>query len=171
MIPVKGIGLLRAPEQSDLDWLHSLENNPSLWYLGYSKEPFSREVLRNYLEQQPGSLLRDGQIRLVLEHDGAPAGALDLYDYDPFARKAGVGIVLDDQHRGKGWAKEAMIAFEQYVFGTLGLHSLFAMVPGKNEASLALFEGLGYKKIGELDDWVLHNGEYESALLYQKLKV
>jgi len=171
MIPVNQIGVLRSPERSDLEWLQLLENNPDLWYLGYSKEPFNREVLKNYLDQQPGSLLRDGQLRLILEHNGLPVGALDLYDYDPFARKAGVGIVLDPEHRGKGWAKEAMSAFEAYAFGTLGLHSLFAMVPGKNAASIGLFEVLEYKKIGVLEDWVLHHGSYESALLYQKLGI
>lgn len=171
MIGVGDIGILRAPERSDLRWLQKLENDPNLWYLGFSKEPFNTEVLELYLNQQPGSLMRDGQLRMILENEGQPAGALDLYDYDPFARKAGVGIVLDDQHRGKGWASQAMRSFEKYVFGTLGLHSLFAMVPKGNQPSIQLFEGLGYKKIGELEDWVLHDGIFESAVMYQKLKV
>lgn len=170
MIQVADIGILRAPERSDLGWLQKLENDSDLWYLGFSKEPFNREVLKNYLDHQPGSLMRDGQLRLILEHEGEPVGALDLYDYDPFARKAGVGIVLDDSHRGKGWAAEVMRSFERYVFGTLGLHSLFAMVPKGNTPSVQLFEGLGYNKIGELEDWVLHDGLFESAILYQKLK-
>lgn len=171
MIPVPDIGLLRAPERSDLDWLHDLENNSNLWYLGFSKEPFNTEVLKNYLDQQPGSLLRDGQLRLILSHEGQPVGALDLYDYDPFARKAGVGIVLDAAHHGKGWSKAALTAFESYVFGTLGLRSVYAMIPSQNAPSIGLFEGLGYQKIGELKDWVLHHGAFESAVLYQKVYV
>jgi len=170
MIEVTDIGVLRAPERSDLQWLQKLENDPNLWYLGFSKEPFNSEVLKSYLDQQPGSLMRDGQLRMILEHDNQPAGALDLYDYDPFARKAGVGIVLDAAHRGKGWAAGAMRSFERYVFGTLGLNSLFAMVPIGNKPSVQLFEGLDYTKIGQLEDWVLHDGVFESAIMYQKKK-
>ena len=70
MIKVEGIGYLRAPEISDLNALYTLENSPDLWYLGYSKEPWSKAVLQRYLVNQPGSLVRDGQLRLILDHDG-----------------------------------------------------------------------------------------------------
>jgi diamine N-acetyltransferase len=105
MIQVGDIGVLRALEPSDLDWLYTIENDASLWHLGISKEPWSKAVLSSYIDAQPGNLLRDGQLRLVFEVDGAAVGAVDVYDYDAIARKGGIGIVLSPEHEGRAWPK------------------------------------------------------------------
>ena len=107
MIKVGDIGVLRALEP-DLDWLYTIETM-RLWHLGISKEPWSKAVLASYIDAQPGNLLRDGQLRLVFEVDGAAVGAVDVYDYDAIARKGGIGIVLRPEARGK--AKAALEAF------------------------------------------------------------
>ena len=53
MIQVGDIGVLRALEPSDLDWLYTIENDASLWHLGISKEPWSKAVLASYIDAQP----------------------------------------------------------------------------------------------------------------------
>lgn len=169
MIKVGNTGMLRALEPQDLEWLYGIENDAQWFYLGISKEPWSRAVLANYINSQPGNLVRDGQLRLVLEADGAAIGALDLYDYDPFARKAGIGIVLSEQARGKGHAKAALRAFMDYATGTLGLQMLYAVVPDKNAPSVGLFETAGFTKQGMLKRWVLSSGQFQDALFYQYL--
>jgi diamine N-acetyltransferase len=169
MIKVSDIGVLRALEPSDLNWLYTLENNTTLWHLGISKEPWSKDVLSRYIESQPGNLMRDGQLRLVLEVDGAPVGALDIYDYDAIARKGGIGIVIDANWRGKGLAKNALEAFINYLFGTLGMQMLYAVVPESNSPSKALFETLGFEQSGTLKHWLLKDGRIENAHLYQYL--
>ena len=78
MIKVTDNGFLRAPEPEDLQWLHGIENDASLWYLGISKEPWSKKVLADYLAAQPGNLQRDGQLRLLFVFNGTTAGAIDL---------------------------------------------------------------------------------------------
>ena len=169
MIEVAENGYLRAPEPEDLQWLYGIENDASLWYLGISKEPWSKKVLADYLASQPGNLQRDGQLRLLFIFNGETAGAIDLFDYDPVARKAGVGIVISEAFRGKGLGKMVLKAFESYCFRTLGLHSLYAHVPSNNDASLQLFEQCGYRMVGILEDWVWFNGAHQNAQLFQKL--
>ncbi len=169
MIKVTDNGYLRAPEPDDLQWLYSIENDASLWYLGVSKEPWSKEVLAQYLAQQPGNLQRDGQLRLLFIYNGQTAGAVDLFDYDPIARKAGIGIVLSAAFRGKGLATMLLIGFESYCFKTLGLHSLYAHAPVNNEASIRLFEQSGYRTVGILEDWVWFDGTHQNAQLFQKI--
>jgi len=61
MITVNDLGYLRAPEPEDLQWLYGVENDATLWYLGISKEPWSKAVLADYLAAQPGNLQRDGR--------------------------------------------------------------------------------------------------------------
>lgn len=70
MITVNDLGYLRAPEPEDLQWLYGVENDATLWYLGISKEPWSKAVLADYLAAQPGNLQRDGQLRLLFVYNG-----------------------------------------------------------------------------------------------------
>ena len=169
MIKVTENGFLRAPEPEDLQWLYGIENDASLWYLGISKEPWSKKVLADYLATQPGNLQRDGQLRLLFIYNGQTAGAVDLFDYDPVARKAGIGIVLSAAYRGKGLGKRVLRAFEAYCFKTLGLHSLYAHVATNNDASTQLFEQSGYRAVGMLEDWVWFDGTHQNAQLFQKI--
>lgn len=169
MIAVTDNGYLRAPEPEDLQWLYGIENDASLWYLGLSKEPWSKMVLAQYLAEQPGNLQRDSQLRLIYTHNGQTAGAVDLFDYDPIARKAGIGIVLSAEFRGKGLATMVLKALESYCFKTLGLHSLYAHVPMNNDASIQLFKQSGYRAVGILEDWVWFDGTHQNAQLFQKL--
>ena len=167
MIKVGDIGFLRALETSDLDWLYSIENNSDWWHLGISKEPWSKDVLLKYIHSQPGSLVRDGQLRLILEVEGSPLGALDIYDYDPIARKGGLGIVMNQEAQGKGLAKMAMGSFIKHLLQTIGLNMVYAVTPVTNEASIALFESLHFKNSGTLRHWVLQKGQFQDAYLFQ----
>lgn len=169
MIPVEGIGHLRAIEPEDLDWFFRIENDSSMWHLGSSKEPWSRDVLRRYVEAQPGNLQRDGQLRLILEHQGVPVGAFDLYDYDSVSRKAGIGVVVDGNYREMGWGKKAMIALERYAFEMLGIHMVFAVVPVTNAASQSLFTSCEFEPVGQLKDWLWNQGAFEDAIMFQKI--
>ena len=76
MIPVKDLGVLRAPEESDLKWLMHIENDASIWYVSATKEPYSMLNLRQYLTRHE-NLVTHGKLRLILDVDGDPVGAVD----------------------------------------------------------------------------------------------
>ena len=114
--------------------------------------------------------MRDGQLRLILEVEGSPLGALDIYDYDPIARKGGLGIVMNQEAQGKGLAKMAMGSFIKYLLQTIGLNMVYAVTPVTNEASIALFESLQFKNSGTLRQWVLQKGQFQDAYLFQLIQ-
>lgn len=161
--------ILRALEPSDLTVLHQWENNSLLWHLSYGKQPLSKAVLRNYINAASSTLQEAGQLRLVVEHKGIPVGAVDLYDYDPVARKAGLGILIDTQNQQRGLGKEALKAMLTYAHEHLGLHQVYAHIPVSNAASIALFESTGFKIAGSLEDWLWNSGDFEAAHIYQYL--
>ena len=167
MISVGELGFLRALEATDLDWLYSIENDTELWHLGISKEPWSKDVLSSYISSKPGNLVRDGQLRLILEVEGMPLGAVDIYDYDPVSRKGGIGIVINQESQGKGLAKMALGSFIHYLLGTLGLNMLYAVAPADNKASIALFESLDFTSSGILQQWIWVKGEFQDAHIFQ----
>lgn len=60
---------LRAVEPADAELLYAWENDPAVWAVSGTTEPFSREQIERFVERQleGGDLLRTGQLRLMIE--------------------------------------------------------------------------------------------------------
>ena len=143
---------LRAVEPEDADLMYVWENDCDVWaqdgvnralcdnliddaVLGndYTK-PVTREQLRSIM-----TLLCDGQLRLIIETllSSKPVGAIDLFEYDPIHRRAGVGILIYERSdRGRGYASDALEALCRYAHDTLRAHQPWCDVGADNEASL-----------------------------------
>jgi diamine N-acetyltransferase len=162
---------LRALEKEDLDFLYHLENNTDVWEISGTITPYSKEVLQLYLDNAHRDIYEVKQLRLVicnLEHQAI--GLIDLFDFDPQNKRAGVGIIiLDKANRNKGVGGEALEILYKYAFETLGLHQLYANILEENQASVHLFKKHGFDLIGIKKDWILSNQKFKNELLFQKL--
>lgn len=161
---------LRALEPEDLDFLYEVENNTSFWEVSNTLQPYSKYLLKNYLENAHRDIFEIKQLRLVIcKRSGEQAmGLIDLYDFDPQHARAGLGIVIADQGaRKQGFAKEAIELVKEYAFDHLALHQLYATITADNESSLRLFEKTGFSKTGERRDWIKHKGTYKDEYFYQ----
>lgn len=67
---------LRAVEPEDAELIHMWENDPDVWAVSGTTEPFSHEQIRQFVERQlqGGDLFRTGQLRLMIETRGASEG-------------------------------------------------------------------------------------------------
>lgn len=157
---------LRAPEPEDLDVLYKWENDTTLWSLGCTLIPYSRYDLKQYIASSK-DLYESKQLRLVIEV--APAmeavGTIDLYDFDPYHRRAAVGIMIDRDHQKKGLAGDALSLLCRYAFSFLKLHQLYAYIPVDNEPSKRLFFRCEFKKVGILSGWQQTDEGYKDVLL------
>ena len=101
---------LRAVDPTDLDFIYALENNPALWEVGNTVTPYSKYTIREYLENAHRDIYEVKQLRLAITtHDDQIIGVIDLYDFDPFHKRAGVGIVISNEaHRQQGYASDAL---------------------------------------------------------------
>lgn len=161
---------LRALEPEDLERLYRWENDPALWQVGATLAPFSRYVLKEYIAASHRDIFELKQLRLVIEirSTGVAAGLIDLFDFDPHHRRAGVGILVDASYRRTGLAAEALTLLEGYAFSFLHLHQLYAHVPVSNPASRALFARCGFRVTGTLSDWLAAaGGGYTDVLVMQ----
>jgi len=161
--------ILRALESSDLDILYSTENNTDLWHVSYTITPFSKQILKQYLYEAHRDIYDAKQLRLAIcLPDNAVIGFIDLFDFNPQHRRAGVGLVINDSaFRGKGYAKDALKVLINYSFSILQLHQLYCDITEDNNDSLNLFKSVGFKEIGIKKDWVYTNGGYKSVLMFQ----
>ena len=163
--------MLRAAEPADLDVLYRLENDQDLWHLSHTQLPFSKAVLAAYLQSASEDIYTAKQYRYIIAHEkeGDVLGCVDLFDFHPMHRRAGVGIVLLDAYRGKGIGKKALALLEEQAFGVLQLHQLYANFAPENEASQALFQSMGYSVAGVKKQWNFSNNAYHDEVMVQKI--
>lgn len=167
---------LRAPEPSDVDLLYRWENDEELWHLSNTLAPFSRFTLEQYILNNPADIYAHRQLRLMIDlvsGTGASRqtiGTIDLFEFDPVHQRAGIGILIIDEHRKKGYATKALKMMIKYSFEHLNLHQLFCNIATDNTASLKLFQKLNFQIIGRKRDWLLINNQWKDELLLQLLK-
>lgn len=172
MVTLKGNNIyLRALEPEDLDFLYQLENNTEVWEISGTVTPYSKSVLEHYLENAHRDIYEVKQLRLVVcSLENKPLGLIDLFDFDPKNKRAGLGIVIvEEAFRNRGIGTEAIEVLSIYAFGVLGLRQLYANILEENHGSIHLFKKLGFDRVGVKKDWIYTNGNYKNEVLFQKL--
>ena len=177
MIPLLGENIkLRAIEPSDLDVIFQWENNPENWLISNTTVPFSKHILQKYIQNAHQDIYEARQLRLMIDLMDTQGnilnviGTIDLFDFDPVHRRAGVGILIaHKENRRQGLAFEALSVLTDYAFGTLHLHQLYCSIASDNEASHRLFKKHGFVEVGIKKDWLRKNQDWLDVILLQKI--
>ena len=136
---------LRALEPEDLEILYEIENNVALWNVGITNVPYSKFTLHDYILSVTGDIYTDKQVRLMVENkDNEIVGIAD-----------------------QGYAGSILNHLATYSKNILHLHQLYAFVAETNNASIHLFEKMGYSIGGVLHDWLYDGNRFQNALLVQ----
>ncbi len=168
--------ILRAMEPQDVDLMMIYENDTEIWPVSGTLVPYSRFTLEQFYKNAVQDIYTARQLRLAIElikeaHRGQTIGYVDLFDFDPQQRRAGVGILIGDKtERNKGYATEALKLLCKYSFDVLNVHQLYCHIDNDNEVSLHLFEKAGFKKCGLLRDWILFDGRWRDVNMLQLLR-
>jgi diamine N-acetyltransferase len=159
----------RAPEPGDVETLYKWENDTSIWHISNTVAPFSKHLLEEYILNANLDIYTAKQLRLmiVIKETGETAGCIDLFDFDPTNLRAGVGILICDEHRNKGYASEALEMLIDYSFNTLHLHQLYSSITYDNRASLKLFEKHNFALIGRKKEWIRYKDKWIDEYLLQ----
>lgn len=163
--------ILRALEPSDVDLLYNWENNEKFWHLSNTITPFSRFILEQYILNSHQDIYTTKQLRLMIDKMGAiqnePIGSIDLFDFDPTNKRAGIGILISENEQNKGYASEALELLIKYCIDTLQLHQIYCNISIDNQASIKLFEKYNFTSIGLKKDWILVNGKWVDEYIFQ----
>ncbi len=160
---------LRALEPTDLEFLFQIENNESFWEVSNTQKPFSKYVLTQYLKNAQQDIHEAKQLRLMIveNNSSTSVGMIDVFDFEPKHKRAGIGILISPEFERKGYASESLKLLLNYVFTHLDLHQVYANITDDNLKSISLFEKQGFKKIGVKKDWIYNNRTFKNELLYQ----
>jgi diamine N-acetyltransferase len=160
---------LRALEPEDLEVLERIENDVEYWPYSNQTEPFSRYTLKHYINQQTQDIFEVKQKRFVISAALKKAlGFIDLFDFEPLHRRAGVGVFVLEEYRDQGVAATAIRLLHIFVKEQLNLKNLYANVAKENSRSVKLFTAAGYEAVGIKKDWNFYRGAYHDEVLYQK---
>ena len=167
--------ILKALEPADVHTLLKWENNQDIWNVSKTIEPFSKYKLDMYIKQTLSfDVFGLRQLRLMIhqvlnsELDiTEPIGTIELFEFDPINKNAGIGIMLLKEYQGQGIGKTVLDQFLPYIFEKLQLHSVYANVSETNVHSINFFEDYGFTKVAEYKEFLYENGRFVSQLTYQ----
>ena len=162
---------LRPLEPEDIDLLYEWENNMEIWEVSNTRTPFSKYILAEYLKESVKDIYETKQLRLIIQNKkGKAVGAVDLFDFDPYHMRAGIGILIHKaENRNHGYATDALNAMYGYAAEILGLKQLYANIGAKNEASIHLFEKEGFVKSGVKKNWTKTLKGWDDEIFLQKI--
>ncbi len=163
---------LRKLEPRDLPFLYLVENDDRQWQSASTHNPLSQKDLRDYIESSTGDIFRDGQLRLIIESrvndqesEVKTLGVCDLFDFDPLAGKAAIGLYVLPEARGRHVAEETVRLLEEYAFDFLRMKQLYAIISVENKPCERLFERMKYLASARLLYWDGTN----DAVVWQKI--
>jgi len=161
---------LRAVEPEDLELLYQWENDEANWKQSNNFVPFSRYILKKYIAGSGKSIYETGQLRLMIDvlPEERTVGTIDLFDFDHFNNRAGLGILIaHPADRKKGYASTALACVVSYAFETIGLHQLWCNILENNSESLHLFEGHGFTHCAARKEWTRAGDVWETEYTLQ----
>lgn len=167
--------ILRALEPTDIDFLYEWENDQKIWHVSNTLVPFSKYILKQYIANSHKDIFETKQLRFMIDilatgHQQRSVGTIDLFDFEPFHLRAGIGILIArESDRGKGYATEALNRLIEYAFKTLNLHQLYANITTDNHASLKLFQKAGFEISGIKKHWIRNSQGFTDEALLQLL--
>jgi diamine N-acetyltransferase len=166
---------LRAVEPTDIDLLYQWENDPSIWKVSNTVSPYSRFQIEEYVMNVQNDIYSSKQLRLMIvgqsgDIRGKAIGAIDLFDFDPFHFRAGIGILVREEFRGNGYAAEALELLIHYAFETLNLRQLYSNITPINTSSISLFEKYGFERCGIKKDWIRTGNSWMEEWMYQLIR-
>ena len=174
MVTLKGKNIyLRALEPEDLEFIYAIENDENIWEVSNTITPYSKFLIRQYLENAHQDIYEAKQLRLVICKNGSSEaiGLIDLFDFDAKNKRAGIGIIIQNEvDRNNGFGKEALSLVINFAFEQLQLHQLYANIGTENKASESLFTTFGFEKIGVKKDWNFTNNRFHDEAVFQLIK-
>jgi RimJ/RimL family protein N-acetyltransferase len=133
-------------------------------YLLVGRRPVTLQEEEDFLRGLSGNAAQVA-CGIELNSSGTLVGVCGLHDIDVVDRCATLGIFFGaEEHRGRGYGREALQLLLDYGFGTLNLHRVELQVLGGNERARRCYQALGFREEGVARAKRFVHGEYLDEL-------
>jgi RimJ/RimL family protein N-acetyltransferase len=129
--------------------------------------PTSVEIQKSVLEKHVDCKDTEGVIVFAIENlEGINVGGLSLHSRDPKNGTFSFGVIIDREHRGKGYATEAVRILLMYGFWEQRYQKCNSACAHTNGASIRLHKKLGFMEEGRRRRQLFFNGQYHDDILF-----
>jgi RimJ/RimL family protein N-acetyltransferase len=160
---------LRGVEPEDWEAFRRFEENTADMRRGDKiHPPWSAARQREFAQKTAVRPVENDQVNLAIEslEDGALVGTLGSHSVDHRAGRFGYGIAIGTEHKGRGYASDAVPLLLNFMFGERRFHKCEASVWAFNEPSLAFHRKLGFTEEGTLRDHEFFAGRHHDVVLF-----
>ncbi len=167
--------ILRNLRESDLDDFHVYRSNAEICKF-QDFNAFSIEESKNFIEQQskkefgtPGEWVQTG---IVWKENNKLVGDFALQPDRNDPRTVEIGVTLNTEYQGKGFAVEAFTKVFEYLFNETKTHRIVGLLDTENHGSRKLMENLNFRREAEFKKsyWDKKMNEWRDEYLYAMLK-
>ena len=108
---------------------------------------------------------------VIIENDSNEIiGDIEIHFVDAEKKQVEIGITLNKNQQGKGFATEALKGTINFLFEKLDKHRIIGSIDPRNINSIKLLERVGFRKEAHFRESLLINGEWVDDLVYALLK-
>src|SRR3990167_3634909 len=158
--------ILKLIEKVDLAFLMELRQRKEVceWIVS---EPLTAEKQEKWFSE-----LKDNELYFVIisASDGSSEGQIGLFDINRQHQRARWTLRIHPDHWKKGYAKEAMKIFFDYVFNILNLNKISGDCFIENKAEVENLKRAGFKEEGYWEDHYFHKGKFRDAINFAMTK-
>jgi RimJ/RimL family protein N-acetyltransferase len=157
--------VIRQLELGDEEYLYKWWNDGNM--MAHAAHPFgtlqSKEAIRiNILKEIESSNMFPDRKRFIIckKEDMKPIGEMNYSGWDARNQKCEFGIkICEVVEQGKGYGKDALYHFVDYMFRFLNLNKIELTTMVDNKRAQSLYEKLGFKEIG-----IIRQGYFDSRI-------
>ncbi|AMG61527.1 GNAT family N-acetyltransferase [Staphylococcus lugdunensis] len=159
--------IIRALEETDLEFVHQLNNEYSIMSYWFEEPYQSLSELQHLYNKH---ILDEDERRFIIEQDDHAIGIVELVEIDFVHRNCEVQIIVDPDYSGHGFAKQAFKMAIDYAFLVLNMHKVYLYVDVNNEKAVHIYETHNFNIEGTLKEHFYTNGEYRDCYVMGLLK-
>ena len=142
-----------------------------VWHLtSWTSTPLNRSAVERMFDEREKSAT-DDSFAIYISGDRDPIGVISLMNVSETNASADLSVILGpSEKRNQGYGADAIRTLLDYAFGELELHRVGLSVFEFNEAAIATYEKLSFRKEGRYREAVKRDGVYYDAILMSILE-
>lgn len=158
---------LRPQADEDFELLYRIAADLDSWEERgpAAPAPLTRSAFRHRIEAADPAA-----VSFMVCVDERPVGRINLFDEDPLARTAEVGMAFAPDARGKGYGTAALRQIVEFAFERRNLRRLHLIVIASNAAAIACYRKAGFAEEGRRREHCWVRGHYEDDVIMGLLR-
>jgi RimJ/RimL family protein N-acetyltransferase len=164
---------LRELVPADAEAMYAYRSDPAVSRY-QSWEPAATDDILAFIERlaetQPFTAGTWHQLAIVLRSTGDLIGDCGVHVLGAEPRQAEIGITVAGAHQGRGYARDALGALLELLFGTLRLHRVYGSVDPRNAPSIALLLRAGFRQEAHLRESLWFKDAWADDLIFAMLR-